>query len=98
MTDDWKPGDLALCISDYWTDPSRIQSPDINPIYYALAPRKGSKWRVTHAQPAVFEGLTAFYLWLEGQPSNRGFNAEYFKKIDEEPEEIRLDERIPELA
>lgn len=95
--DDWKVGDLALCVYGHdWTPSKAVQRlPDEAPaIVSALFPSVGSVWRVnvvklmdaSKMQGASDPGVLmvdgfVVYIGLDGQPSPYLYDSRHFRKV-----------------
>ena len=96
MADDWKPGDLALCVAG---GPQRAKS---TARYY---PRAGAIYTVEAFGLFRFRGEEALALWFADAPANvdgqRVWGAARFRKIEdhvpdtEDEETIRLLKGVP---
>ena len=71
MSEDWKPGDLAVCMKDEWQGMVRGMPPAGN------APVQGRIYKVL----ATFTSLGIVWLGLEGFPSEKGWDSESFRKV-----------------
>jgi len=104
MVDDWKPGDLALCVhsKDWVPNGHDGRLPDRCPmIISALAPTPGSTWRVLRVEMAEdlesSEGVLP-YLALQGTDSRFIYDARLFRKIRDHEADAEDGETIALLS
>src|SRR5215470_11090662 len=92
MATDWKPGDVAERIEDWW--PAGVRAPDeCSPILAWLAPSIGSRWIVdrVHMIWRNEEGGGYFpYLSLAGQSEDILHAAELYRKVLDAPAEDEI--------
>lgn len=104
--DDWKVGDLALCVYGHDWMPSEADQrlPDEAPaIVSALFPSVGSVWRVNEVcliNPREFGATEAAdyitYIGLDGQPSPYLYDSRHFRKVTP-PEVDEFDREVIDL-